>query len=196
MVLNNLLIIPLAAICRRFKGGGILNETKYNLAVVRHIGSPIFFAIGVLLLSYFDWKLALIAGLGFALMDIVGTGDMFAAVHGGYDGVRKYSIWNRWIYHLSDRYVGVPTKSPFEPELRTIQSRENALWGTYFATLRGIYKLPTTLALGSFWGLLGLLDGPIYFISGRIGYYTGLSSVAIAEYTSTTLYGLAIYLSI
>lgn len=193
------------AICRRFKGGGVYGGEEFDkegnkiedpLKVFRRYGSPLIFLLLILLISK-SWLVAIVSAIGFAAIDMVGTGDMFAVVHGGYDGDRKYSIWNKWVYKLSDKLIGLPYILEMTPALNTYASKRNAKWGFVFCTLRGSYKLVTSILLAlvtlnptvALWGLLGFLDGGIYFIAGRIGYYTKQKSVSIAELTSGGVLG-------
>lgn len=190
------------AILRRFMGGGIVPEKKYKLAMLRRVGTPIAVGLALFLVWHSPWVLLAIP-LGFAFKEWVGTGDMFAVLHGGFDGKIEYSPFNRWIYKLAAAVSGwQPIEHPFEPELPPESvAKHNATWGFWFCTFRGSYKLATSIALAvvawnpivALWGFLGLLDGVIYYTAGRIAFRTGWSSVSMAELTSGFIYGLILW---
>lgn len=192
------------AVARRFKGGGfwgtylVEGREVDKIPHLRRYGSPFLFG-GLVGLGLLDWRLAAISVVGFAAIDVVGTGDMFAVLHGGFDGVIKKSILNFWIYGLCKRIVGDPIEAPMHPSLDNDVSIHNCIWGFFFATFRGCYKLVLSTGVavytGHWWvfllGLLGMLDGIIYFVAGRIAYYCGdkVTSIELAESGSGAVVG-------
>lgn len=197
------------AVARRFKGGGFWGNfvddpssptgkrEEDKIPKLRRYGSPFLFG-GLILLGLHDWKLAAISIVGFSMIDVVGTGDMFAVLHGGFDGIIKKSILNSWIYGLCAKIVGDPIPNPMTPAIDNDVSVHNCAWGFFFATFRGCYKLVLSTGVavytGHWWifllGLLGMLDGIIYFVAGRIAYHIkGVESVTVAEIGSGSVVG-------
>lgn len=179
-----LLIIPVTAILNRFRGGGIIPVkisgrlwlAALNLAVL--VGVCIIIAYGLKTGLY----AALIALLGFALSDITGTGVGFGAIHGRYDGVRKYSALNRWMYAVADK-----TKAT------------GRCWGFWYMTCRGLYAVPLIAGLALLIKpaltpicLLALLQGACYRLAGC--FPENRFSVAIAELLYGAVLGTAIYM--
>lgn len=191
------------AVCRRLTGGGV-GDVIPKAGVIFLFGTLFYVLSGNPLIF-------LAATLGYAVVDLVGTGDMFAVIHGGYDGKREYSIWNRWLYKAADRLVGMPFVRPYAPSLKGYEAKFNAKWGFVFTTLRGSYKLVLSslialVALDPYivlWGLLGFLDGVIYFLMGRFVYWIstkdtsihewGVASVTLSELIVGALTGYIVY---
>lgn len=177
------LIIPIVAILNRFRGGGIVANAPArlwisSLLIGLIVGGYVGMVYGIKYSPYAFFA----CFVGFFLSDITGTGDGLTAIHGRYDGVRKYTIFNRWMYWVADRLAVVGTKD----------------WGFWFMTARGFYAMPwlisLVLILGKYGYLplafLALLQGASYRLQGFFPEHR--FSVAIAEGLYGSILGLAI----
>lgn len=180
-----IIIIPVTAILNRFRGGGIISKNIparlwiSGLILASFIGSYVLAGYGVKLAIYAFF----ISLLGFALTDITGTGVGFGAIHGRYDGVRKYSLLNRWMYFIADK-TGATGKC----------------WGFWYMTCRGLYGIPLLSGLAALLnpilipiGLLSLLQGGCYRLVGC--FPENRFSVAIAEILYGAVLGIAIFIT-
>lgn len=142
----------------------------------------------------------LIWGIGFLVMNIVGTGDGFAAIHGRYDGIRKYNPFNRWVYWLADKIAGKPYEDSLGILPKNLQNA-NKKWGFWYMTFRGLYSIVPTVALALVFyvpllipvGTLGFLAGPFYRLQGFFPEHK--YSSAVAEVLHGLLLGLMVVLS-
>jgi hypothetical protein len=142
----------------------------------------------VALLAYAETMSLLLAAVttaGIALWIVPGIGKFFSAITGT-DNPLETEI--RWIDRLGYRLFP-----------RDETPATNKLRGTVCMSLRGLYLYPLFLAY-AFWnpwalltGLLCLLQGPVYYLSGRL---TPLHAVALAELLVGTLFGLMITLTV
>lgn len=135
----DLLIIPVAAICNRFRGGGVIDRdiparklisgavlaiTVFALAKPSNFTKLESFYIPVIILS------------GWYLKNIIGTGRLFNAIHG----------WTapKWQGVVYGSFRGLLTLFTTIPLAWVV--------GNWFLVL---------------WGLLGALQGGIYYLAGK-----------------------------
>lgn len=178
------LIIPMLAILNRFRGGGIISGVPARLFIASLLlGLIVGCYVGIAYGIKFAPSVFFACFAGFFISDVTGTGDGLTAIHGRYDGVRKYSIFNRWMYAIADRFAVTGTKN----------------WGFWYMTCRGVYAMPliagVAISLGKYeclpLALLALTQGACYRLQGYFPEHR--FSVAIAELLNAGVLGVALF---
>lgn len=160
----DLLLIPLTAICNRFRGGGVIDK---DIPARKLISGVVLAAICALFAKNI-WVFPIILA-GWYLRNIVGTGFLFEAIHGW-----TAPKWKGVLYGTARGLLTLATTIPLA-----------ALF--YFT---GQDSNINNCILLSLLGLLGALQGIIYYIAGKIVEETKFESVTVAELIDGALYGL------
>lgn len=151
------ILIPLTAICNRFRGGGVIDK---DIPARKLISGVVLAAICALFAKNI-WVFPIILA-GWYIRNIIGTGFLFNAIHGWY----------------APKWEGI-----------------------FYGAARGLLTLATTIPLAwvagnmylSLWGLLGALQGVIYYIAGKL---SKDHAVTVAELIDGALYGGVLVISL
>lgn len=155
-----LAIIPIAAICNRFRGGGVIDmdvpARKLISGAVLAATTGLLYNFTKLDSSYIQaTSVAAIVLMGWYARNIIGTGYLFNAIHGWTD-----PKWKGVAYGTARGLLTLATTIPL-------------------AWVAGNMYL-------SLWGLLAGLQGAIYWLGGRL---SKNHAVTAAEYLDGALYG-------
>lgn len=162
----SLLLIPIAALARRFAGGGlfgseIVGNIEYDHIPGRRLIAALILALTAGLLSGIIWVVPIVL-IGFYLNEILGTHRIF---DGMYWDLGNKEFWDSFWFATLRGGLKLATAIPL-----------GFLVGEWYVPLLG---------------LLGMLDGVWYWLSARFN-----KGPAMAELLSGATYGTIIALSI
>jgi hypothetical protein len=147
-------------ICNRWVGH---EYGDWRSRIDRYI-CPLIIACEAYLWTVFNWQVALLAGLGFAVWRYDGWGEANLAMHGSQI---HYANRNRkkWVTKLADA-IYTPNGT----------NKQRKLYGIIWGGIRGLYDLPAFIAVAVLFsnpliaalGLLMGLQGAVYYLSGKL----------------------------
>lgn len=180
-------LVQAASIANYLRGRGIVAKPYTSIFMGLSVGASVW-TLGFPLLHTAIVTLIVAAGVFF--WSLKGWGKYFSAIHGRDYESEKEIGWIDWI-----GYELIPALPEGESRHR------NRIRGTIQMALRGLFLYPAFIGLGLYhspaafgWGLLSALQGPIYFLAGRI--HGEEKAVKMAEIYYGAVQGLLFYLSL